>query len=177
METWLMDLTRGNWLLRSRSLESYHRKLNILVAIALLHYWIWKKSTQQLLAIGNWAIDTFGEVYSSKLPLPAMRVLAGGETRKGYYRNARVTFKGDPEHLALANNFFPWVESAEKTLKDGENPTARAFLNLLKNLRWVILQDAAVLKGKYNRHHFIFTNQRDVFESSLFLDFQRRSCD
>ena len=29
-------------------------------------------------ALGNWAIDTFGEVYSSKLPLPAMRVLAGG---------------------------------------------------------------------------------------------------
>ena len=29
-------------------------------------------------AIGNWAIDTFGEVYSSKLPLPAVRVLAGG---------------------------------------------------------------------------------------------------
>ena len=125
-------------------------------------------------AIGNWAIDTFGEVYSSKLPLPAMRVLAGGETRKGYYRNARVTFKGDPEHLVLATKVFPWVEIAEKTLKDGENPTARAFLNLLKNLRWVILQDAAVLKEQYNRHHFIFTNQRDVFESTLFLDFQRK---
>ena len=56
-------------------------------------------------AIGNWAIDTFGEMYSSKLPLPAMRVLAGGDTRKGFYRNSRVTFKGDPEHLELAKIF------------------------------------------------------------------------
>ena len=29
-------------------------------------------------AIGNQAIDTFGEFYSSKLPLPDMHVLAGG---------------------------------------------------------------------------------------------------
>ena len=29
-------------------------------------------------AIGNWAIDTFGEVYSSKLLFSAIHVLAGG---------------------------------------------------------------------------------------------------
>ena len=57
-------------------------------------------------AIGNQVIDTFGKVYSSKLPLPAMRFLVGGDTRKCYYGNARTTFKGDPEHLELANKFF-----------------------------------------------------------------------
>ena len=56
-------------------------------------------------AIGNWAIDTFGEVYRSKIPLPAMRVLAGGETRRGYYRNPRITFEGDPDHVELTNEF------------------------------------------------------------------------
>ena len=125
-------------------------------------------------AIGNWAIDTFGEVYSSKLPLPAMRVLAGGVSKTGFYRNPRITFKGDPEHIELANRFFPWIESAEKQIPDGKNPTARAFLNLLKNLRWVLLQDSAMLMGCYNRNHFIFHNQRDVFDSPLFTDFQQK---
>ena len=103
-----------------------------------------------------------------------MRVLVGGDTRKCYYRNARTTFKGDPEHLELANKLFPWVEEAESTLPDGENPTARAFLNLLKNLRWVILQDTAVLMGIHNRHRFIFQNRRDDFESTLSTDFQAK---
>ena len=35
--------------------------------------------------------------------------------------------------------FFPWVEVAEDFKKTGKNPTARVFLNLLKNLRWVII--------------------------------------
>ena len=125
-------------------------------------------------AIGNCAIDTFCEVYSSKLPLPAMRVLAGGVSKKGFYRNPQITFKGDPEHVELANRFSPWIETAEKQIPDGKNPTARAFLNLLKNLRWVILQDSAVLMGCYNRNHFIFNNQRDVFDSPLFNDFQNK---
>ena len=45
---------------------------------------------------------------------------------------------------------------------------------MLKNLRWVILQDSAVLMGLYNRNHFIFNNQRDVFDSPLFHDFQNK---
>lgn len=122
-------------------------------------------------AIGNWAIDTFGEVYSSKLPLPAMRVLAGGDTRRGYYRNPRITFKGDPMHNELAIKFFPWVEAAEAKLPIGGNPTARAFLNLLKNLRWVILQDSAVLIAVHRRKHFLFNHMKDVFDSDLFRDF------
>ena len=93
-----------------------------------------------------------------------MRVLAGGDTRKGFYRNARIIFKGDPERLELANNFFSWVEEEESTILDGKTPTARAFISLLINLRWVILQDTVVLMGLHNHHHFIFHNQRNIFD-------------
>ena len=58
-------------------------------------------------AIGNRAIDTFGEVYSTKLPFSAMRVLARGDTRRGNYRNLRTPFKGNAEHKELAKKFFP----------------------------------------------------------------------
>ena len=122
-------------------------------------------------AIGNWAIDTFGEVYSSKLPLPAIRVLAGGDTRRGFYRNPRTTFKGDDTHNELAKNFFPWVEAAEVELPPGKNGTTRAFFNLLKNLRWVILQDSAVLIAVHKRAHFLFKHMKSVFDSELFKDF------
>ena len=76
--------------------------------------------------------DTFGEVYSSKLPLPAMRILVDGETRRDFYKNPRITFKGDPDHLRLANTFFPWVEDTESKIPHGENPTAIFFLVCLK---------------------------------------------
>ena len=85
-----------------------------------------------------------------------------------------ITFKGDPDHVELANEFSPWVEDAESKIPYGKNPTARAFLNLLKNLRWVILQDSAVLMGVYKRNHFIFNNQSDMFDSTLFKDFQNK---
>ena len=103
-----------------------------------------------------------------------MRVLAGGDTRKGFYRNARIIFKGDPERLELANNFFSWVEEEESTILDGKTPTARAFISLLINLRWVILQDSAVLTGLHKRNNFMFNDQRDVIDLTFFKDFQNK---
>ena len=49
--------------------------------------------------------------------------------------------------------------------------TARGFLNYLINLRWVILQDAAVLMAK-GRKHFIYDHLSEVFGSDLFKDYQ-----
>ena len=37
-----------------------------------------------------------------------------------------------------------------------DNPTALGFLELLQNLRWVIIQDCAVLTKKEQRDHIIF---------------------
>ena len=43
-------------------------------------------------ALGNWSTDVFGEVYSTKLPLPAMRAMAGHDTRRGYFVLPRSSF-------------------------------------------------------------------------------------
>ena len=43
-----------------------------------------------------------------------------------------------------------------QTINPNDNSTAYAFLILMKNLRCVIIQDSAILLGKYNRKHFIF---------------------
>lgn len=42
--------------------------------------------------IGNWSGDVFQNVYSTNLPLPAMRALAGYDIRRGYYKNPRTRF-------------------------------------------------------------------------------------
>ena len=44
--------------------------------------------------IGNWANDVFFNVYNTKLPLAAMRALAGYDTRRGYYKILEQDLKG-----------------------------------------------------------------------------------
>ena len=61
--------------------------------------------------MGIWAVDVYQKKYSKKLPLGALRALAGFSKEKGYYKNPRTTFKGSSEHEALANQIFPWVDS------------------------------------------------------------------
>ena len=38
-------------------------------------------------ALGNWKSDVFGSCYSTQLPLPAMRVMAGHDKRQGFHSN------------------------------------------------------------------------------------------
>ena len=68
-----------------------------------------------------------------------MRAFAGYDTRRGYYKNPRTRFKGDVKYDELAAQIFPCVESEMDKLQAGEHQTARCFLQLLLNLRWVIL--------------------------------------
>ena len=67
-------------------------------------------------AIGNWSRDTLGEVYSTKLTFEAISVLAGGDIRRGHYRNPRLTSKGNTEDKELAKKFLPWDEAAEENI-------------------------------------------------------------
>ena len=50
--------------------------------------------TDEIKNMGNWANDVFSNAYSCKLPLTAMRALAGYDPRRGYYKNPRTRFKG-----------------------------------------------------------------------------------
>ena len=122
-------------------------------------------------AIGNWSTDVFGTTYSSQVPLAAMRTLSGSDKRRGFYENSRTTFINEEKYGSLARFIFPWIEhiTAKCNLKD--RPTARAFLNMLRNMRWVILQDAAVMLSVDKRQHVLF-EIFPVFKMLLFHEFQ-----
>ena len=121
-------------------------------------------------AIGNWSTDVFGSTYSSQVPLAAMRTLSGSDKRRGSYQNSRTTFINEEKYGSLARLIFPWIEhiTAKSNLKD--RPTARAFLNMLRNMRWVILQDAAIMLSDDKREHVLFNYP--VFKTVLFNEFR-----
>jgi hypothetical protein len=119
--------------------------------------------------IGNWGQDVFQKDYSTKLPLGALRALTGFDKRRGHHINDRTTFKGEPRHTVLARMIFPWIEGVKEATALAS--TTKGFLDLLKNLRWVIIQDCAILIGKHNRTHIFFDMRADIFNSELFKEY------
>ena len=124
-------------------------------------------------ALGNWKQDVFGSCYSTQLPLPAMRVMAGHDKRQGFHSNPRSTYFGTDAHQDLAKMIFPWLDGALEETNKCKNKTAAGFLSLMESLRWVILQDAAVMLSEH-REHYIFTHNPEIFNSSSFRDFQTK---
>ena len=61
-------------------------------------------------ALGNWSTDVFGEVYSYKLPLLAIRDMEGFDKRSEMDHNPRTMFYGDDRHKVLAMKIFPLIE-------------------------------------------------------------------
>ena len=108
--------------------------------------------------MGNWTTDVFGSHYDNKLPLPALRVMSGYDSRRGKFIHPRSAFYGDSSHAHLPESLFPWVDDAILITENTKHHTAYGFLSLIKNLRWVILQDAAVMITKGKRNHYIFKN-------------------
>ena len=102
-----------------------------------------------------------------------MRVMAGHDKRQGYHCNPRTTYFGDASHQQLPMMTFPWLDDAIIKSNHITNKTATAFLSLMSSLRWVILQDAAVLLSE-GRTHEIFVSNPLIFESNSFLDFQMK---
>ena len=92
-------------------------------------------------AVGNWKNDTYDNHYSSKLPLSGMRVMAGFDARRGYHSNPRANFFGEDKHKCLPMMIFTFIENKLDMLRltKEECPTAKGFLELLQNLRWVII--------------------------------------
>ena len=128
---------------------------------------------QDTRALGNWKNDVFEDHYSTKLSLKAMRVMAGFDKRQGYHKNPRTTYFGEECHVELKKQIFPWLDNAISNTDKKKNKTAAAFLCFMDNLRWVILQDAAVMIAN-GRDHSIFVENADIFKSELFLDFQEK---
>ena len=123
-------------------------------------------------ALGNWATDVFGSHYDTRLPIPAMRAMSGHDARRGYFYHPRSQFKGDETHQHLPALLFPWVDEALELTLNTSHHTAYGFLSLLKNLRWVILQDAAVMIGNGERSHYVYDVMfKDIFHSPAFKDY------
>ena len=125
-------------------------------------------------AIGNWTTDVFGSHYDTKLPLAAMRAMSGYDSRRGKFVHARSAFYGDQSHAHLPNLLFPWVDDALSKIEGKSQHTAYGFLSLIKNLRWVILQDAAVMISKGKREHYVYTKFKDVFDTNAFKDYSKK---
>ncbi|KAI2494194.1 Centromere DNA-binding protein complex CBF3 subunit [Fragilaria crotonensis] len=120
--------------------------------------------------LGNWNVTVREDRYSAKLPLRIMRVMAGHSAEKNVFHLPRSDLKPSED---LQRQIFPFIEDHEMILASSpvSHPTALAFLGLLKRLRAIVLQDAAVLLDS-GRKHSLFC--MEVFTSSAFLEFQTR---
>ena len=125
-------------------------------------------------AIGNSVTDVFGTHYDTKLPLTAMRAMSGHDSRRGKFIHPRSTFYGDESHKHPPELLFPWVDAAICQTNETKHDTALGFLTLIKNLRWVILQDVAVMIAKGKRDHYVFKQSKHVFDSPAFHDFSMK---
>ena len=130
-------------------------------------------------AVGNWKNDTYDNHYSSKLDLSGMRVMDGFDARRGYHSNPRANFFGEDKYKCLPLMIFTFIKNKFDMLRliKEECPTAKGLLELLQNLRWVIIQDCAVLKKKEQREHAIFEMFPHIFKSNLFQDFSKKMMD
>ena len=72
---------------------------------------------------------------------------------------------------------FPFIENKLNILRLKKNSnctTALGFLELLQNLRWVIIQDCAILTKQEKREHVLFNMFPHIFKSELFHDFSNK---
>ncbi|ADV24725.1 Hypothetical protein CGB_J1690W [Cryptococcus gattii WM276] len=95
---------------------------------------------------GRWCTGVMETTYLSHFPLKAMRVLAGFPKKKGAYHLSRDIHV--PKELA--DQVFPWLDNAEVELSDSsreeDDKAGRAFVDLLRYLATVVVQDAPFLR-------------------------------
>ena len=120
------------------------------------------------IAIGNWETDVYRKHHDAKLPLVAMRAMPGHDQRRRYLKHVCSVFYGNATHAQLPNLLFPWLDETMEKVRNIDNHIAFSFLALLKILRWVALQYAAVMIQHYNRTHYIYKEFDELFESDAF---------
>jgi hypothetical protein len=140
-------------------------------------FFIYKFLTTFVLTTGNWDRDNQEARYSAKVPLMALRVMAGFEKTDSYYLPRGRAHPSDE----LCSLIWPWLDGCLQAVEDseGEHPTALHFLHFLVLLRSVILQDAAAMivflrrdeeeGGERRLQHALF--DLPVFCSPLFVSF------
>lgn len=130
-------------------------------------------SSDEIRQLGNWDPSTQEKCYSSKLPMKGIRGKASFIAANGMYFNPRTVLEPPDD---LKRQVFPFLEKLEESLlasSDGETRyTALHFVRLLKTLRSVALQDAAVMFEFHpeRRQHQLFKRIK-VFSSDGFKNY------
>ncbi|GAQ92643.1 putative Transcription activator [Klebsormidium nitens] len=121
--------------------------------------------------LGRWIYDHFRTSYLNQLPVGAMLINAGSSDDRKAYVLKRGRARPETNYPDLATKIFPWAEEALAFVKN-KNLTrpaaerdiaAQRFIELLIELRAVILQDVAELQSfeKYLGHPIIY---HSIFE-------------
>jgi hypothetical protein len=119
--------------------------------------------------LGRWNQKAIENCYMSTLPREAMRALAGFNPKKPQYYLRRATITPNDQ---LQHQIFPavdlWLEKLQKSEIES-NIAAGGFLNLLKYLRVVVLQDSALLQIQHPETPLF---KHSIFKSDEFKRFQ-----
>jgi hypothetical protein len=134
---------------------------------------------EEIRRLGNWNPSIQEACYSTKLPMVPIRALAGFASGNGIYHNQRTTVEV-PEDLQKSTPIGKFVfgaidKVAEANINGGGHDTAAMFLEFLKNMNIIFLQDMAVIKLEHpqrlmdndgNKHPLIV--QVDALDSDAF---------
>jgi hypothetical protein len=146
---------------------------------------------EQIKALGNWKHGVFDEHYSNKLPMRAMRTMAGySDGNNGYY-NPRSAVRPS-EELLRQTPVGSWLYDTDQKVrqeyshregktsaarkadveKKGTGATAIIFLGFLKELNRIFVQDAAAMLALHSerKNHPLFKELK-VFHSKDFKDY------
>ena len=133
---------------------------------------------EEIRRLGNWNPSIQEACYSKKLPMIPIRALAGFSTGNGIYHNQR-TVVDVPMALQEATPIGKFVFHAihkvsAANLDGGGHDTAAMFLDFLRNMNIIFLQDMAVLMlkhperlGKDGTKHPLLVHI-DILDSELF---------
>ena len=189
-QTWfdvklLVDATRNNWnMCRPMTNDTYSKAVKSVLDVLGVpsSHWVHLGRTmgpkilemleteaEDIRRLGNWDPTMQEARYSTKLPLPAMRDMAGFTTAAGMYFNPRTVVKPSQD-LMMKTPFrfaIPILDEVEREV-NGKNErayTALSFLRFLKEMSQIFLQDAATiwLFHEDRKAHPIF--MMDVFRS------------
>lgn len=102
---------------------------------------------EEVRRMGQWNMTVYDSSYSSKLPMTAIRNLAGYDDKTGIYFNTRTTVL--PSKELLYQTPFGFAFAMREELKEadtfGEHTTAAGVLEFFMDMATILLQDAAAM--------------------------------
>ena len=131
--------------------------------------------------LGNWNPSLMDSCYSSKIPLTAIRAIAGFPGKTNFYYNRRTTVD-PPQELLEATPIGKWVYQAHEEVKEKvlssastKHQTAYQVLSFFMDVNKFFLQDAAAMMVLYETRssHSLF-RQLPCFGMEQWVPYQDR---